>query len=62
MIKYPQFLKEVDELTGIMERDELEAFIHKVARVLPEARRDDYLAALAECAGKVDDDEGGGRL
>ena len=58
MIKLPQFLKKVDGLTGFMEHDELAAFIHEVARVLPEARRDDYLAVLAECAGKSDEDEG----
>ena len=34
------------------------AFIHEVARVLPEARRDDYLAVLNECAGETDEDKG----
>ncbi len=56
MIKLPQFLKKVDELTDLMEHDELAAFIHEVGRVLPEVRRDDYLALMAGCAGKADDE------
>ncbi len=56
MMKLPQFLKKVDELTVLMEHDELAAFIHEVARVLPEVRRDDFLSVLAECADRVDDD------
>lgn len=58
MIRLPQFLKKVDELTGSMKHKELEAFIHETARVLPEGRRSSFLEVLAECAGVETDDAG----
>ena len=55
-IKLPQFLKKVDELTVSMEHDELEAFIHEAARILPEEKRINFLTVLTECAGDLNDD------
>lgn len=42
----PKFLKEVDSLSASMSHDELEQFIHEVARTLPEEKRDYFIHAL----------------
>ena len=56
-IKLPQFLKKIDELTGSMEQKKLQAFIHEVARTLPEEKRNSFLEVLTECAGASKGDD-----
>ena len=43
VIKLPQFLSIVDSQTKSMSHDELEQFIHEIARKLPEKQRDDFI-------------------
>lgn len=42
-IKLPQFLSVVDNQTKAMSHDELEKFIHEIARKIPEKQRDDFI-------------------
>ena len=43
----PQFLKQIDETTSKMTKEELAARIHAVARTLPEERREWLLSMLS---------------
>jgi len=43
IMKLPQFLDVVDNQTKAMSHDELEQFIHEIARKLPEKQRDDFI-------------------
>ena len=43
IMKLPQFLDVVDNQTKSMSHDELEQFIHEIARKLPEKQRDDFI-------------------
>ena len=58
-MRLPQFLKEVDEITGSMEQEELTAFVHEMARTLDEGRREGFLDMLNRYYGEADksDDE-----
>lgn len=46
----PVFLKQVDSLCGQMSEQEAAAFIHSLARMLPEGKRDDFLDLLRDHA------------
>ena len=46
----PQFLKETDSIIADMQKNELENFVHELARTLPESRRDGFLKTLNEAA------------
>lgn len=48
------FLKSVDALSGTMENKQLVSFVHDIARVLPEGRRDDFLDRMRKCKGFAD--------
>ncbi|MDL2301978.1 hypothetical protein LJC58_06460 [Lachnospiraceae bacterium OttesenSCG-928-D06] len=48
------FLNSVDTLSGTMENKQLVSFIHDIARVLPESRRDDFLSRMRKCTGFAD--------
>lgn len=43
IMKLPRFLDVVDNQTKAMSHDELEQFIHEIARKLPEKQRDDFI-------------------
>lgn len=43
IIKLPQFLGIVDNKTKAMSHEDLEVFIHEIARKLPEKQRDDFI-------------------
>lgn len=47
-IRLPQFLKSVDILIKKMRKEELEAFVHEMARILPESQRSLFEAKLKE--------------
>lgn len=47
-IRLPQFLKSVDTLIKKMTKEELEAFVHEMARILPESQRRMFEAKLKE--------------
>ena len=51
-MKLPAFLKSVDEYTKRMNHEQLEGFVHELARTLPEADCDDYLDALKHFSGE----------
>lgn len=51
----PVFLKQVDTQCGQMSEEEAAVFIHSVARMLPEERREDFLALLRVYAGRGKD-------
>lgn len=44
----PKFLKNVDSLTKKMSHDQLEIFVHGIARTLPEEKREDFIECLQE--------------
>lgn len=48
----PKFLKQVDHISGMMTKEETAAFIHDIARTLPEAMRENFLARLKGASGK----------
>lgn len=50
-MKLPAFLKSVDQYTVTMTHEQLEGFVHELARTLPEADRDDFLDALKHFSG-----------
>ena len=51
-MKLPAFLKSVDQYTVTMTHEQLEGFVHELARTLPEADRDDFLDALKHFSGE----------
>ena len=51
MMNLPQFLKTVDQTTSQMPKDHLAAFIHDIARTLPEREREDFLTRLNSLYG-----------
>ena len=51
-MKLPAFLKSVDQYTVTMTHEQLEGFVHELARTLPEADCDDYLDALKHFSGE----------
>lgn len=53
MINLPQFLKTIDQTTAAMPKEELAAFIHDIARTLPEIEREDFLARLIGTYGNT---------
>ena len=50
-MKLPAFLKSVDEYTKRINHEQLEGFVHELARTLPEADRDEFLDALKHFSG-----------
>lgn len=46
IIKLPQFLSIVDNKTKSMSHDELEQFIHEIARKLPEKQREGFIDSI----------------
>lgn len=38
-LNLPKFLKEVDRISGMMAKEEIAAFVHDIARTLPETMR-----------------------
>ncbi len=48
----PVFLNKTDTLTANLSHEDLEGFIHEMARTLPEGRRDDFLGTLESFAGQ----------
>ena len=54
----PQFLKKVDALTRNSSHEQLEVFIHDIARTLPEGKRDDFINRLQAFGSVVKSDEG----
>ncbi len=53
MMTLPQFLKTIDQTTAAMPKEELAAFIHDIARTLPETEREDFLARLTGTYGNT---------
>lgn len=53
MMTLPQFLKTIDQTTAAMPKEELAAFIHDIARTLPEIEREDFLARLTGTYGNT---------
>lgn len=51
-MKLPAFLKSVDQYTVTMTHEQLEGFVHELARTLPEADRDDFLDTLKHFSGE----------
>ncbi|MDY3850084.1 MAG: hypothetical protein SOZ46_04625 [Bullifex sp.] len=51
-MKLPAFLKSVDQYTVTMTHEQLEGFVHELARTLPEADRDDFLDKLKHFSGE----------
>lgn len=52
-IRLPQFLKSVDALIKTMTKEELEAFVHEMARILPESQRSMFEVKLKETQNAV---------
>lgn len=50
----PQFLKRVDAGVSDMTREQLESYIHELARILPENRRDDFLQTMQSVKEETD--------
>lgn len=46
VIKLPQFLKEVDAISGKLSHEDLEMILHEIARTWPENRRESFLQLL----------------
>ena len=51
-MKLPAFLKSVDQYTVTMTHEQLEGFVHELARTLTEADRDDFLDKLKHFSGE----------
>ncbi len=45
-MNYPTFLKKVDSASALCDSDSLRAFVHEIARTLPEEHRDRFLSVL----------------
>ncbi|MCI9441122.1 MAG: hypothetical protein HFH15_07810 [Ruminococcus sp.] len=45
-LNLPKFLKEVDHISGLMSKEEIAGFVHDIARILPEAMRENFLDRL----------------
>lgn len=61
MIKLPQFLKEVDAIVSKLSHEELEKFLHEIARTWTENKREHFLQLLktyGSGTGKVREDDG----
>ena len=45
-MNYPTFLKKVDSASALCDSDSLRAFVHEIARTLPEEHRERFLSVL----------------
>ncbi len=56
-MNYPTFLKKVDSVTSLCEKDELAAFVHEIARTLSEDKRERFLSVLESYSSNRGDDK-----
>lgn len=49
-----KFLNSVDAYSDTMDKSQLISFVHNIARVLPESRRDDFLERMKNSTGSLD--------
>ncbi len=54
IIKLPQFLNIVDKETKVMSHEELEEFIHEIARKLPERQRNAFIELINQVQKATD--------
>ena len=43
----PSFLHKVDDITSDLTKDQLQRYIHEIARTLPESKRQDFIDKLS---------------